>query len=414
MWRIPKVAGSYDRARSSQDTVERLLARKARYGITRVADITGLDNLGIPVHCAVRPRSRSTTSVHAGKGLTASDSLAGALAEAIELDCAERFHPESVVRGSHRRLRADHSMFRPTLGLPDRLQLPDELELEWVWVRDLLSGCASPLLLPLELVRQGVGDAPGALFDVRLSDGLASGNVLEEAISHAIDELIERDAVSQFMFQAKYCRHDVRGHYRAISLDSLPPVPGDLVERIRRADRRIDLLDATSDVGMPVVICSISGAHGMGAAHHSERAVIRAITEAAQCSTVNIQGAREDLDPRQRDPRTHERSSGLDLERASQIMRDPFLPRCDLQDLPSRAHDFIDQDLAVSLELLRVAGIHHAFVCDVSDQHCDEFRAVRVVIPELELARLDTLGPRRLRHLLGGGHRGRRTVHGAR
>ena len=53
-------------------------------GVTRIADITGLDRVGIPVYSAIVPDSADNLSVYNGKGLRPVDAKAGALMEAIE------------------------------------------------------------------------------------------------------------------------------------------------------------------------------------------------------------------------------------------------------------------------------------------------------------------------------------------
>jgi YcaO-like protein with predicted kinase domain len=50
------------------ETLARLRPLLPKLGITRVANVTGLDTIGIPVAMAVRPNSRSL-SVSQGKGL---------------------------------------------------------------------------------------------------------------------------------------------------------------------------------------------------------------------------------------------------------------------------------------------------------------------------------------------------------
>jgi len=50
------------------ETLERLLRIAPEMGISRVANITGLDEIGIPVAAAIRPNSRNI-SVSQGKGL---------------------------------------------------------------------------------------------------------------------------------------------------------------------------------------------------------------------------------------------------------------------------------------------------------------------------------------------------------
>ena len=50
----------------------------APMGITRLADVTGLDNIGIPVFQAIRPNARSL-SVSQGKGVSLEAAQASAL-----------------------------------------------------------------------------------------------------------------------------------------------------------------------------------------------------------------------------------------------------------------------------------------------------------------------------------------------
>ena len=66
----------------------------AACGVSRVADLTFLDVLNLPVCQAVRPWSRAL-SVHQGKGLTRRDACLGALMEAVESCAAERFEGET-------------------------------------------------------------------------------------------------------------------------------------------------------------------------------------------------------------------------------------------------------------------------------------------------------------------------------
>lgn len=48
-------------------TVARLRPLQAAMGITRLADVTGLDRIGVPVFAAIQPNARSV-AVSQGKG----------------------------------------------------------------------------------------------------------------------------------------------------------------------------------------------------------------------------------------------------------------------------------------------------------------------------------------------------------
>jgi ribosomal protein S12 methylthiotransferase accessory factor len=71
-------------------TIARQLA--VDLGMSRLADVTGLDRIGMPVWQAVRPWGRSL-SVHQGKGLDADSARLGACMEAIECSHAEAWSP---------------------------------------------------------------------------------------------------------------------------------------------------------------------------------------------------------------------------------------------------------------------------------------------------------------------------------
>lgn len=79
-----------DRTISPARTLERIAPLLSAMGITRVADVTGLDCIGIPVAFCCRPNSRAL-AVSQGKGLD----LAAAKASAI-MESVEGFHAERV------------------------------------------------------------------------------------------------------------------------------------------------------------------------------------------------------------------------------------------------------------------------------------------------------------------------------
>ena len=81
------------------DTVTRLRSLMPKTGITRLANVTGLDRIGVPVIMVCRPNSRSI-AVSQGKGLTVDAAKASGL-----MDFAEtRRTPHG--RGTHRQGQA--------------------------------------------------------------------------------------------------------------------------------------------------------------------------------------------------------------------------------------------------------------------------------------------------------------------
>src|SRR5436309_1928919 len=82
------LAGTH-RSRDPQETVDGVRPHFGELGITRVANVTGLDRIGIPVVMVVRPNSRSL-SVSQGKGLTLAAARASGIMESLESHHAER------------------------------------------------------------------------------------------------------------------------------------------------------------------------------------------------------------------------------------------------------------------------------------------------------------------------------------
>ncbi|VAW62642.1 hypothetical protein MNBD_GAMMA11-129, partial [hydrothermal vent metagenome] len=76
------------RSCSPAETLSRIKPFMAAMGITRVANISGLDHIGIPVVTACRPNSRAL-SVAQGKGLDLESAKASAVMEAMESYHAE-------------------------------------------------------------------------------------------------------------------------------------------------------------------------------------------------------------------------------------------------------------------------------------------------------------------------------------
>ena len=71
------------RARSAEETYSRITPLMPALGVTRVADITGVDRLGIPVVGVVRPLS-SIQAYSWGKGATLLQAKISGMMEALE------------------------------------------------------------------------------------------------------------------------------------------------------------------------------------------------------------------------------------------------------------------------------------------------------------------------------------------
>ena len=82
-------------------------------GVTKVADVTDLDRVGIPNFMTVRPHDRGPgISYYNGKGTTRADAYAGAMMEAIERHTGECYDGP-VIDASHYNLRRQNACVDP-------------------------------------------------------------------------------------------------------------------------------------------------------------------------------------------------------------------------------------------------------------------------------------------------------------
>src|SRR5688572_18387376 len=134
---------------SPAETLTRVTPLLSDMGITRVANVTGLDRTGIPVVMVCRPNARSI-AVSQGKGLTLEAAKVSAIMESIEVWHAERIM-RPVKFASFVEMRREHHM-ADIMRLPRAAGSPftPHLPLLWVEGEDLLESI--PVWLPLELV----------------------------------------------------------------------------------------------------------------------------------------------------------------------------------------------------------------------------------------------------------------------
>jgi ribosomal protein S12 methylthiotransferase accessory factor len=292
--------GAADRIVPPASTVERLRPHLASLGITRLARQTGLDRIGIPCFSAIRPTAL-TLSVSQGKGADDASAMASALMEAAEFAMAE--NPQCATRrATMAELEAEGAVvFNPRRLLPQGRRLPPDLPIHWVEGRVWPS--AATAWLPFDALTIGI-EASDLTEISRSTNGLASGNTGDEALFHAICELIERDAT------ALWSLHDDANKQRTeFSLKTAgDPVLDRMSDDIAASGLTLRLFDQTTDLGVPCVMAVISELSGPGERRFDRAAgygchpvgagaISRAITEAAQTRITNIAGARDDFLP---------------------------------------------------------------------------------------------------------------------
>lgn len=368
-----------------QVTLERVKPLLRPCGITRVANITGLDRVGIPVVTVCRPNARSL-SVSQGKGLDLCSAKASGVMEAIELFYAER--PSLPLRlASFAELEREARVI-DVEGLP-RLTVSRfhrHLPLLWVTGESLVD--QAPVQVPYELVHANFSlplpTGSGAF--AMSTNGLASGNTRDEAVSHALCEVIERDATALFFASSR----EERGR-RRIDLQSVDDAAcRALLECFQRAGLLVGVWETTSDVGVPAFNCTLldesAGFHGrlyaaggMGCHPHAGLALCRALTEAAQSRLTYIAGSRDDATQeaysRGQDPQTLERFARELGEMPADARR--------FDQIRSQRHATIAEQIGWLLGQLSRACLEQAALVDLSPEGAP-IHVVRVVVPGLE------------------------------
>lgn len=374
------LAGSH-RTCSVDETLAQILPIKHKFGITRVANVTGLDRVGLPVVIAVRPNARSI-AVSQGKGRTLDHAKASAVMEAIEIWHAEHFD-KPVFFASAADLLERHK-FVDLHQLPRTYgRIPKRTErLHWVKAVELFS--EQVMLVPLEMIHADFTHPfpPGAGCFPSSTNGLASGNHILEAICHGICEVIERDALSVWHHGSFELQQASRLQLETIN-DALAL---DALQKFRSAGLECAVWDVTSDIGVATFLCvvrepSVDAGHlGLGSGTHPDRAValLRALNEAAQTRLNYISGAREDLTVEEYSVAGRRQKT----EAFSELLAEG--PQCHRFDqVPTSVNDHLKADLNWLKKNLRRAGIEQVAVVDLSRE---EFKVpvVRVIIPGLE------------------------------
>jgi YcaO-like protein with predicted kinase domain len=388
------------RTRSPEETWRAHAAVGKLAGVTRMANVTGLDVIGVPVYTAIRPNARSL-AVTQGKGTTPMAAKVSALMEAIECWHAETL--DLPVRRST--LAALVAAGERTVDLDAvHRQLPNPPAAaavhEWVEGRDLLAGCST--WVPRDLVSLDFRYPPGAEPAYpQTTNGLASGNHHLEATVHGLCELIERDAVTLWFLD-----QGGDGSDRQVDLASVDdPDSLVLLERVRQAGLHAGVYDVTSDISVPTFACVIFDAAadlarlgyfwGFGTHLDPGVALSRAVSEAIQCRLTEITGARDDIGPEAY--RANRDEEELEALRAL-VVGGPH-PRS-FSSLRSFASSSFEEDLARLCGALRGAGVGQAVAVDLTKPDVG-VPVVRVVAPDLEGPPFEHLPGLRAQRLAG-------------
>ena len=279
--------------------LERAMVEAEACGVTRLADITDLDVLGLCVFQAVRPWGRCL-SVHQGKGLTPEAAKIGALMEAVEFDHGEAFIGDQKPSAFD---DLDLAERVPTIAdffnardLPTDLRAP----LSWIAARRPIGG--GTLWVPHDCVSLDYTRRGDPRLD-RTSNGVGARFDIEGATRKALLEVIERDADCMWRSAPAAVRSEALVEAASIAVDWME----DLRARVRAADMALSIYHLPAVVPLSVFACEIyePGAQsalrrravGVGCGFAPEEALLASVLEAAQSRLTAIAGVRDDVFP---------------------------------------------------------------------------------------------------------------------
>jgi putative methanogenesis marker protein 1 len=362
-----------------EETLARIEKKMATAGITRVADITNLDRIGIPVFSSIRPTAEmGSISVYNGKGATPAEAKVSAMMEGIE-----RFSAESagrdMIMATYGEILHEHKAVNPAdLILPPQADASAPL----VWVAGHEINRDEEIYLPAHAVFHPMPRLYPPLFRTN-TNGLASGNTREEAVFHALMEVIERDAWSL----AEASR---RTGSRICDIGD--GLAADLLKKFTDAHVEVQLKNITSDIGIPTFAAVSDDTQlkdptlltiGMGTHTSARITLLRALTEVAQSRLTQIHGAREDTtvaDFRRK----------MGYERTRRINKYWFDAPDEVafSSIPSFDSDDFLTDIMYVSDALERSGMDRVIVVDLTRQEIG-VPVVRVVVPGLEVYAMD-------------------------
>jgi ribosomal protein S12 methylthiotransferase accessory factor YcaO len=401
------------RIKPAQETLIEVTALAKKIGVTRLADITDMDILRIPNYSAILPGTEDYIWVYSGKGPTKTHAKVSALMESIErYSSLPSAAPRNFIQGSYDQLSSTSRVLHPEeIVEPLGFHYRNDMIMDFLPGVDLSSGQQIMVPAALALFRYSPKAPAVNPFAFHHTNGLASGNVEEEAICHSLCEVIERDAMSLAELRASaipfhFLKHvmnslKAKGYpIPAISADTFKDDPGifpdvDISEiefepakamanKFSKAGIPLIIKDITSTVGIPTFNASSIEwvthdygylAEGHGAHPDSRIALLRAITEVSQTRAANIQGARDDL------RKINYGQDNTDDKRAWQFM--PSKNTIKFSEVRTYFNEDILEDIKLLLDHLKGDGLATAIIVNLTNPEIG-IPVVRAVVPGLE------------------------------
>ncbi|HYY65711.1 MAG TPA: YcaO-like family protein [Nitrososphaeraceae archaeon] len=401
------------RIKPAQETLSHISQLSQKIGVTRLADITDMDKLRIPNFSAVLPGTEDYIWVYSGKGATKVHAKASALMESIERysslpsGCQKNF-----ITGNYQQLSKKFKILHPQEVVePLSFEYRNDMPMDFLSGFDLFTN--EQIIVPASLALFRYSPRPPVVnpFAFHHTNGLASGNVLEEAICHSLCELIERDSVSLAQLRASaipfhFLRHisnslrqkgypiveipfdrfiDDSTIFPDVDISDVEFEPVKITaKKFARAGISLIIKDITSNIGVPTFNASsiewISHDYGYLAEGHGTHpdariALLRAITEVSQTRAANIQGARDDL------RKIKYSETNAEDKRAWQFM--PSKNKIKFSEVKTFFNEDILDDIKFILGRFKLVGLNRAIIINLTNPDIG-IPVVRAIVPGLE------------------------------
>ncbi len=374
------------RIKPPEKTLEEVMPLLEKAGLDAPENITSKDNVGIPVYSVRRGETAlGVPKFYNGKGATPAQAEASAVMESIERYSAEQRDSDEIVYGTYEQAKEVMMAINPVdLILP--LRVLDHLkgqQIAWTEGFEMFRGC--PIWVPACAVYYPYKpDGDYQLFRWH-TNGIASGNTMEEAILHALFEDIERDAWSIAEYRDT-CRADV-------TVEDESSVPGRLLKKFAEQGIEIHLKDLTTDLGITTIGAAADDVKtkdpemltiGVGTHLDPEIAAVRAITEVAQSRATHKHGSKINA-------QLQKVTRDMGYEKIKKVNRLWYagLPRkTALEDMENKATPYVLDDIEVVLGSLMDNGFDTVAAVDLTRPEIG-VPTVRMIVPGLEVSTMD-------------------------
>ena len=396
-----------------EKTLEDVSEISKKIGLTRIADITYMDKLYIPNYSCVLPGTEDYIWVYSGKGPTKKHAKVSAIMESIErYSSLPTNYYGKFISGTFNKLKQSYNILHPEEVVePLTFDFHNDMVMDYVKGYDII--CQENILVPaaLALFRYTPNSPSLNPFAFHHTNGLASGNVFEEAVCHALCEVIERDAISLAQLRASAIPfhilnniyHNFQRHGYNINPISKEQFIDDnsifpevkisqedfhqvtkLINTFKKFNIRLIIKDITTDIKIPTfnVACVEWISHDYGylaeghGTHPDKRiALLRAITEVSQTRAANIQGARDDL------RKIHYNDNNTDDKNAWQFMASE--KTINFSDIITYLNEDILDDINLIIKFFKIVGLKKAIIVNLTNPKI-KIPVVRAIVPSLE------------------------------